>query len=309
MHAVKLQQPFIGVYERLPFTRVQYESIGGAGKPVIVVLGGISAGAHVAAHDADPSPGWWNDQVGNGRAIDTDDFTVVGYDYLGAELRRGERVPLVDTRDQARALAAILDHLGLAQIEYLVGSSYGGMVALAFAALFPERVNQLIVIGAAHQPHPMATAIRSVQRKIVLQAAARGQADAGLALARQLAMTTYRTPEEFAERFANEHEVDAYLEHCGQRYVETFSPERFLCLSQSIDLHCIDPKQIRVPTTLVAIQGDTIAPPWQIHALAGQLTEATVIDLPSIYGHDAFLKEATAISNILQQTIGVEVHS
>lgn len=292
-----------------PFTEIRYELVGDANNEVIAVLGGISAGRHVTAHTRDESEGWWQEQCGFGRALDPTDVAILGIDFLGAQLQRGDYVPRVDTRDQAHALAAVLDHLEIPRLCAFVGSSYGGMVALAFAALYPERVSRLVVIGAAHEPHPMASAVRSIQRDTVRLAISHGNAAAGLDLARRLAMTTYRTAEEFAERFADSGEVEAYLAHCGRRYVEQFTPERFLCLSQSIDLHSVDPAHITVPCTLVAIEGDAIAPPWQIRQLAAQLGEhATFIQIQSIYGHDAFLKETAAITNILKQSVAIEVN-
>ncbi len=292
-----------------PFREVHYELVGDGDNEVIAVLGGISAGRHVTAHAQDKSEGWWQAQCGVGQALDPAEFAILVIDFLGAQLQPGDEVPRVSTHDQAQALAAALDHLDIPRLRAVVGSSYGGMVALAFAALYPERVSQIVVIGAAHKPHPMASAIRSIQRNIVELAAARGDAAAGLDLARRLAMTTYRTAEEFADRFASVEEVGAYLAHCGRRYVEQFTPERFLCLSQSIDLHCVDPAQITVPCTLVAIEGDAIAPPWQIQQLAEQLGErATFIQIQSIYGHDAFLKETAAVTTILKQSVAVEVN-
>lgn len=306
---VELPQPFEGAFDTLPFSHVQYECAGCAERGVVVVLGGISATHHVTANQIDDSPGWWQAQAGAGRAIDTDEYAVLGVDYLGARLADGARVPRVDTRDQARAIACVLDHLGIARIEAIVGSSYGGMVALAFAALYPERVGQLVVIGAAHEPHPMATAVRSVQRSIVTLTQAYGCAADGLSLARQLAMTTYRTAEEFAQRFSAQQPVQHYLAHCGARYVQAFTPERFLCLSQSIDDHRVEPADISVPVTLVAIEGDAIAPPWQIRDLARLLgSHARLVEIQSRFGHDAFLKETAAISNILIRTLRIEAN-
>ena len=305
-----LAKPLRGTFGTLPFADAHFELIGEPGRGTIAVLGGISAGRHLTANLLDESEGWWQAQCGYGRALDPEEYALLGVDFLGAHLRRGDQVPRLDTRDQARALAAVLDHLGIGRLEAIVGSSYGGMVALAFATLYPERVQRLIVIGAAHEPHPMATAVRSIQRDIVRLARAHGRPADGLDLARRLAMTTYRTAEEFAERFSNGQRVEDYLAHCGRRYVERFTAERFLCLSQSIDLHRVDPTAVTVPTTLVAIEGDAIAPPWQVQQLAAQLGErATLIQIRSHYGHDAFLKETAAISRILQQTLAQEVHA
>src|SRR5690606_16111679 len=98
----------------------------------------------------------------------------------------------------------LLNHLGIKALRAIAGGSYGGMVALAFGERYPERVAHLLVIGASDRAHPMATAWRSVQRHIVRFALERGDPAAGLKLARALAMSTYRSSEEFAARFAGE---------------------------------------------------------------------------------------------------------
>src|SRR5204862_1293609 len=95
----------------------------------------------------------------------------------------------------------LLDHLGIEKLGAIVGASYGGMVALAFGERYPQRVERLVVISASDVAHPMATAWRSVQRNIVRLGISANQPASGLELARALAMSTYRSPEEFAARF------------------------------------------------------------------------------------------------------------
>ena len=97
-----------------------------------------------------------------GGALDPARRLLIGMDFLGGACEDDVLRP-VTTHDQARALAAVLDHLGIAATS-LVGASYGGMVALAFAELFPGRISKLVILGAAHRTHPMATAVRTVQR-------------------------------------------------------------------------------------------------------------------------------------------------
>lgn len=315
-----LPRPLTGEHGLLPFETVAYEVAGRADLPAVAVLGGISATRHAAPHARDPRAGWWEEQAGPGRGIDTTRFRTVGIDYLGSTLQPGDAVPWVDTRDQARALAAALDDAGIERLHAVVGASYGGAVALAFGALFPERANRVVMIGAAHEPHPMATAVRAVQRRIVALGRAAGDARGALALARMLAMTTYRGAEEFAARFsAHAHTADGaevgephfpveeYLEHQGARYAEQFTPERFVCLSRSMDLHRVGPAAVRVPTTLIAITGDAIAPPWQMRALAARLGGPAMLhEVPSRFGHDAFLKESAEIRAILIHALNEE---
>ena len=154
-----------------------YEITGAPGAPVVAVLGGISASKHVTSSASDPRQGWWEEVVGEGRAIDTKKFRVISIDYL----THVKGSPPVTTEDQARGLGRALDELGIDRLQAVVGASYGGMVALAFGAAFPARADRLIVIGAAHESDPMATALRHLQRRVVELGTAVGRERDGLA--------------------------------------------------------------------------------------------------------------------------------
>jgi homoserine O-acetyltransferase len=288
---------------------------GEPGLPLVVVLGGISSGRNITGETGE---GWWQDLVGEGRAIDPRTSAVLGMDFLGgtgaSTGATGPGFPAISTFDQARAVAAVLDHLGVARAHAIVGSSYGGMVALAFAARFGQRLDRQVVMSAAHESHPMATALRSLQRRAVRLGLETGRMEEGLAIARGIAMTTYRTAEEFADRFDAVPDrtpdgfcfpVEEYLEHHGAEFVRRFSPWSFLCLSESIDVHRVDPARISTPTTLVAVDRDALVPPWQMRTLAERLAgPVRSIEIRSIYGHDAFLKETRAVSDILRTSLG-----
>src|SRR5688572_6357968 len=298
-----------------------YELIGASRAPVVVVLGGISSSRHVAVSLADPSPGWWEAQVGSGRAIDTKAFRVLGLDYLdGGRGPDGRPARIVTTHDQAAALAALLDTLGVERVRAVVGASYGGMVALAFAERHAERAEQLVVISAAHESHPMSTGLRALQRRVVELGLEHGFAGEALAVARGIAMTTYRTAREFADRFDNvpsllsetdvSFEVERYLASRGASFAAKFSPEYFLALSLSSDLHRVDPAAIRTPTTIVAAEGDTLVPQVQTRSLARRLAvPGRFVFLPTIFGHDAFLKEPAKIGRILSSVLSHRVTS
>lgn len=276
-----------------------WELTGPADAPVVAVLGGISATRHVTATGFDCEPGWWQAVVGSGRPIDTDHLRVLGIDWVTPASRA------VTTADQADALLATIDHLGIARLDSIVGSSYGGMVALAFAERYPERVERVAVIAAAHRSHPMATAHRIIQRRIIELAAAAGKPQYGVALARALAITGYRTDIEFEERFASApiqlsgrtgYAVEEYLDHNGNAFAARWERERYLALSESLDSHNVDPGNIKVPLALLGITTDTIVPPWQLRELARLAGgDCSLEFIESRYGHDGFLKEDVAV--------------
>lgn len=290
----------------LDSVRIAYCVTGPAHGPVVAALGGISAGRYVAASAAG-NPGWWSNLAGRGRALDTTRFRVLGIDYLGGSgATTGPRgvahFPTVSSLDQARLLCATLNHLGIATLHAIAGASYGGMVALAFGERYPDRVARLLVVSAADVTHPMATAWRSLQRHVLRFALAQGQGREGLKLARALAMATYRSPEEFAARFRVPARVDGdgfrfavedYLFARGEEYAAHYDPQSYLRLSESIDLHAVDARRVTTPATLVAVREDQLVPLADMRALAARLAGPTqLVEISSIYGHDAFLKEA-----------------
>lgn len=301
--------------------RVGFEEIGNPEGPVIVVLGGISADGHPCASARSAEPGWWPLMVGPGRPLDTRRARIIGMDWIGgpgassapARSPGAASIPMVTTADQARGLGAVLDHLGIERTHAVVGASYGAMVALAFGALLPERARRIVAISGAHRSHPMATALRSLQRDVALFGERTGRPREGLVLARALAMTTYRTAGEFEGRFPMEPEVtegrirfpvEGYLRHHGEGFADRFTPDHFLTLCQSLDLHRVEPSEIAVPTTLVAVEEDALVPLWQMQALHAELPEPTpLVRFSSPRGHDAFLTDEEPLGGVLASLV------
>lgn len=293
----------------------RYTLVGRTDAPIIVVLGGISATRHVVFGETAGEPGWWSKIAGEGRAIDLARWRVLGVDFMdGGRDASGRPRRTITTHDQAVWLARILSTIGVGRVHSIVGSSYGGMVALAFAERFPALLERLVVISAPHESHPMSTALRTLQRRTVELGLETGRVDDAMSIARGLAMTTYRTAGEFAERFTSvplttsrndaRFDVDAYLRDRGARFAAVMRPERFLALSLSSDLHRVDPSRITTPTTLVAAEGDAIVPRAQMEQLAARLRGARhFVDLPSRVGHDAFLVETAQVSSIISAAL------
>lgn len=284
--------------------KLAYRLHGDPCNPLVVVLGGISAHRGLNSSAANKA-GWWPEFVGPGLAIDTCYFCVLSIDYLGGSgdssgphEQSWPESTAIHTEDQARLVHELCQYLGIHQVYHWIGASYGGMVGLAFASLFPTKLRKLTVISAAHRAHPMAMAWRYIQREIVALGKETGRQKRSLALARALAMTSYRTPEEFAERFQHFSEVAAYLEHTGQRYAETTKSEAFSCLSRSIDEHTVHVSAIEAELDIIGFWEDRLVPADILKELA-ELTNGRLRLFHSIFGHDAFLKESKLLTELL----------
>ncbi|MDT9597357.1 alpha/beta fold hydrolase [Sphingosinicella rhizophila] len=277
---------------------------GPAGAPLLVVLGGISGTAAVA-YRPDGTPGWWHCIFRDGGPVDAGRYRIMGIDFAADE--SGGFAP--DTYEQSAIIADALAALGEEEAFAIIGASYGGMVALAYAERFKPRSTRLAIISAGACPHPMATAARSLQRQVVALGMRQGVGGEALAIARGMGMLTYRTAREFGERFEGGIEscepVSAsaprrYLDARGRAFAEVTAPGRFLSLSASIDRHRVDPRAIRAPALVIGVEEDQVVPPAQMEALAGTLGGETQLHIiKSLYGHDAFLKEPEIIGGLI----------
>ena len=298
--------------------RVGYELQGTSDGPLILALGGISATRHVTSHSENSSPGWWEDFAGPGKPIDTDRFQLLCIDFLGGNgATSGARstdglFPVVAPADQANVLAAVMGQLGFPRARAFFGSSYGGMVALQFGRLHANLCEHLVIVGAAHRAPAMANALRCIQREIVRQTQNLGSAETGLRLARAIGMATYRSEPEFETRFSREPRVgesvhfaiEDYLFSRGDVFAANFHPRAFLRLSESIDLQNMDPADVNVPCTIIGFDTDFVAPPDLTRNLADRISGPTeLIELESIYGHDAFLKEDEKLGPLFQNLL------
>ena len=259
----------------LPQVDVAYETWGllaPAKDNVLLLVTGLSPGAHARSSAEDPTPGWWEEMVGPGQAIDTNRFYVVCVNSLGSchgstgpasiDPRTGQpyrmSFPVLAIEDIAAAARQALRALGLTRLKAVVGPSLGGMTALAYAIQFPDEVDTLVTISSATRATPFAIAIRSVQREAIRSDPEwrggnyepPGPVN-GLRVARKLGLITYRSALEWRQRFGRERvdvrergsgpfgvefEVEAYLEMHARKFVGTFDANSYLYLSRSMDL-------------------------------------------------------------------------
>ncbi len=291
---------------------------------------------------------WWADLYALGQPFDPQNSCTLCVNILGScygstgpgslDPRTGQPYgpdfPVVTIADIVRAQALLLDHLGIEQLRGVVGGSIGGMQALAWAALFPERVRRCAAIGAAPL-NALSLALNHLQQQAIrLDPAWRGGRYtpdapplAGLSLARALATCTYKSPELFEERFARrpnragEHpsvsplgrfDVAGYLDYQGQVFQRRFDANSYLAISRTMDLFDLGatPEEeaailsgIHASVLLVGISSDWLFPPGDIRALGERMNavgvDARYAELSSRHGHDGFLAESAQLIPLL----------
>ena len=229
----------------------------------------------------------------------------------------GQDLPAISTADQARALLLLLNRLGVRRVHLLVGASYGGNVAQHLAALLGDRLRKLVLLSAAHRPAQFGLGLRHIQRAILDLG---GETPQALALARSLAVLCYRTTEGVEQRFSDDTSregrsrpslasaalgllpggVVGWLQHHGETFSRRFDTDAYRCLGRSLDGHQIDPEAIRAPTTVFAVREDLTVPLSLLHEYAERAGgNCQLVEISSVHGHDAFLKEEDAVSTIL----------
>ncbi len=279
---------------------------GDLSKPLVVLMGGISA-SRWALDSTGCGEGWWRDLVKQEAVLNYGDYCYLTFDYFSFP-ERIENPPAITTEDQAKILKSIQGQLNLPQFHVVIGASYGGMVSLAFAALFPDSLKQLICIAAADRNSVKTQAIRYIQRQIIRLGSSNRNSDEAqkhLALARSLAVIGYRGDVEFEQRFQSSHQGEAlasvasYLDYQGEKFTRRFSTSRYLQLSESIDQHQVDVSTIKVPTRLIAFSSDQLVPLSFVKDLQNKLqTNCQLSVIDSLYGHDGFLLEAEQLNQI-----------
>lgn len=290
---------------------------GDPSKPLVVLMGGISANRWALDVVDQNISGWWNQVVHDKAYFNPADFCFLTFEYF-AFPDRVANPPLVSTTDQAKLLRRIQQQFDLPQFHAVIGSSYGGMVSLAFAARYPDALQHLLCVAAADRNSVKTQALRHIQRQILQLGQSLGATDAHpelMALARALAMVGYRGEIEWEQRFGQVDPVDSltavgtYLSHHGQRFAGHFSASRYQQLSRSIDHHHVDVSCIKAATLLIGVTTDQMVPPEFIQRLYQQLTAPKSCRwIDSIYGHDGFLLEADQLDQIFTSYFSEQTH-
>ena len=307
----------------LPLTLAYRHDGPGPDAPQVLVI-------HALTGSADAAGDWWAPLIGPGLAFDTDAVGVLCANLVGGNYGStgpgslnpstgaawGPTFPEISARDEARALWALADSLGIDRWAVVTGGSLGGMIGLEVALERPDGVDHVVPIAAPAATEAMAVAWNHIQLELVDRLG-----DEGLALARQLAMTTYRSEADFNGRFGRERESDgrfsinSYLDHQGDKLVDRFDRNTYRTLVRVMDGHDVGRDRGGIEAafgalaaagtglTGLGIEGDILYGPAQVRSLVDAAraagVDATYRELASTKGHDAFLIEWDQLSAVL----------
>ncbi len=338
---------------------VAYQSFGAlnAGRDnVILVCHALTGDQYVAGtHPLTGKPGWWDRMVGPGKPIDTDRFHVVCANVLGScmgssgpasiDPATGQpwamRFPVITIADMVRAQAGLLDALGIGRLHAVVGGSMGGMQALCWAALYPQRVGRAMVIASAARHSAQNIAFHEVGRQAIMADPAWSEGGyasdtppaKGLAVARMAAHITYLSEEgltaKFGRRLQNrdaktfgfdaDFQVESYLRHQGLAFTDRFDANSYLYITRAMDYFDLAEAHggrlaeafagsRNVRFCIISFTSDWLYPTAEsraiVHALNAVGAPTSFVELDSPFGHDAFLLDVPALDAVVAGFVG-----
>lgn len=328
--------------ERLAPVEVAYETYGtrnADGSNAIFICHALTGDANAAGHHGDPGkPGWWDNIIGPGRPIDTDHHYVVCPNLLGgcqgttgpsctdpaSGTPYGLRFPMFSIGDLVTVHRALAAHLGVPRPMAVVGGSLGGMQALQWALDHPDDLGAAVIIASSARLTAQNIAFSAVARAAIMRDPEfrggeyhdNGQPKYGLSLARMIAHITYLSEaamrEKFGRRFQDsqvarggfdiDFEVESYLAHQGESFLNRFDALSYLYLTRCMDY--FDPfadeaaavrrlRECRTRFLLISFDTD-----WRfdtshskeiVRVLQAAHRPVSFREIPSAWGHDSFL--------------------
>lgn len=336
----------------LPDVKIAYETWGTlneAGDNAVLVLHALTGDSHISgeAGNGHATKGWWTDLIGPGATLDTDKYFVVAPNVIGGcqgstgpaspapngELW-GPDFPFLTIRDTVHAEVRLTDFLGVDRWQMVIGGSMGGMRTLEWAATFPKRVVRAVPIATtartsadqiawAHTQLLSITADPGFNGGHYYGAAPGKGPHRGLAIARQIAQTTYRSAQELEARFGQNaqgeedpwrggrYAVQSYLEHQGEKFVNRFDANSYKTLTEMFMSHDLGRGRggleealalITAQTLVVAVDSDRLCLPEESHLIAQGLANTVGVEMVNSHrGHDGFLIEFDQFGPLIKE--------
>jgi homoserine O-acetyltransferase len=334
----------------LPQVSVAYEMYGQMNADrsnVILVEHAFTGDAHAAGIGEDGKPGWWDRMIGPGKAFDTNQYCVVCSNVLAGcrgttgpasinpatGLPYGMSFPVVTIGDMVRLQKALLDHLGVERLLSVAGGSMGGMQVLEWAVSYPDFVLSAIPIASTGRHSAQQIAFNEVGRQAIMSDPDWNEGNyydgapprRGLAVARMVGHITYMSDESMREKFGRRlrdkdslgldnsdvFEVESYLRHRGNQFVNRFDANSYLYITKAMDYFDLFSSEklsgFNESTTrflVISYTSDWLYPSYQsleiVNLLRSRNHDVAYVELTSNYGHDAFLVDVVEQTEVVR---------
>ena len=338
--------------KKLQPVTIEYETYGKLNKNrnnAVLIIHALTGNAHVAGYHSkdDKTPGWWNEMVGPGKAFDTNKYFIICSNSIGGcsgstgprsinpktQKRYNLTFPVITIADMVRAQHRLMQHLNISKWLAIAGGSMGGMEALQWSIDYPDCAESIIAIATTTSLSPQAIAFDWVGREAIMSDPNWNKGnyedeipEKGLATARMLAHITYLSNKsmdmKFGRRlglndynydFTKNFQVEGYLEHQGQRFVERFDANCYLYITRAMDYFDLSSKDdgnleltlsaVKANFLVISFSSDWLFSPKDskkiISALRHNNRDVVYCNIQSNYGHDAFLLEAETLTSLI----------
>ncbi len=315
--------------DRLTIAYTTYGTLSPEHDNVIWVCHALTANSEVAE--------WWEHTVEPGKFLDPARHFIVCANFLGSHYgttgplspRPGTDepwygdFPTVTVRDMVACHRRLAEHLGIRQVELLIGSSIGGFQCIEWAVSQPDFAKRLVLIATASRSMPWVQAFNESQRMAIETDPTFGKrrpeaGEQGMAVARSIALLSYRGGVAYRRTQEDpdpdrsdcfDHRAHSYQRHQGEKLRRRFNAYSYYRLTQAIDSHNIARgrgpmaevlRSIRAKTLVVAITSDILFPPEEHRDLCEQIPGVQFRLMDSDFGHDGFLVEHERLDRIIQ---------
>ncbi|KAF0153476.1 MAG: homoserine O-acetyltransferase [Ignavibacteria bacterium] len=328
----------------IPSVNIAFETYGklnDEGTNAVLVCHALTGDAHASSYNyLQGRAGWWDGVIGKEKAFDPDKYFIVCSNFIGScygtsgpasinpstNKKFNLTFPQMTVRDMVNLEHKLVSHLGIKKLLSVTGGSLGGMQSLEWALLYPELVESIIPIACGAQHSAWAIGLNEIQRKSIIDDPQWNggnyteQPVNGLSSARMLAMMTYRSNENFENRFARNlrndsrktpfYEVESYLHYQGHKLASRFDANTYIYITRAMDSHDVSRgrgslqnalSQIKARTLSIGIDTDLLYPVNEQKETAELVPNAKYYEIKSIYGHDAFLIEFEQMNKVIKE--------
>jgi len=336
-----------------PFTLAYetYGELNSRKDNVILICHALSGDSHAAGYytQSDKKPGWWDIMIGPNKAFDTNKYFVICINTIGGCMgstgpssinpKTNKRYcldfPHITIKDMVKAQRMLLNYLAIENVFCVTGGSMGGMQALQWMVDYPENVKSAILLATTARMSAENIAFHCVGRRAIMSDPNwnngdyydKKPPDAGLAVARMLAHITYlsgdilrqkfdrnlQDRDKYSFDFFTDFQVESYLLHQGERFVNRFDANSYLYITKAMDYFDLTNgtgkltpvfKNVKCKTAVISFSSDWLFPTWMskqiVNALKSHNRDVTFCEITTNRGHDAFLLEKEKLTILIK---------